>query len=126
VGTFRRSSNGGTFVCDPGLPARAVVTMVQFTLLDDVKTAEIRDCALLRSGLTVATASTAQQLASVPGTGVAAAPGIVRKSDSSIDFATVDNARYAYWLKCEITSDNNQQTGIFGADVIYTVSAVNG
>ena len=46
-------------------------------------------------------------------------------STSSISHATIDNADYAYWLQCQFT-DNIHWLGIYGADVIYAISAANG
>jgi hypothetical protein len=117
------------FLCDPKLPDRAVVTKVQFTLRDANFVGEVRYCALYRSGLTTDKANTLQVIATVPETGIADAPGIVRKSTSSIAHGVIDNASWAYWLQCDIyfTDHTSEQlVGIYGADVVYQISAANG
>ncbi len=114
------------FVCDPGLPHNAVVTKVQFTLRDDWTFAEVRNCALVRNGLTAATAEPLQVMGSVPTTGADAQPGTVRRTDTSIDFATVDNTKWGYWLQCEIDGDARDEVGIYGADVVYTITSASG
>jgi hypothetical protein len=122
----------GVFRCDPGLPTGAVVTKVQFTGLQFDPTATgtgegLGTCALVRSGLTTATARTAQTLASASfGTSV----GVVRVTTSSITNATIDNANWGYWLQCAFTWSwgwpDTAHTGLYGADVIYTITAAKG
>ena len=122
----RRTSGGSQyFVCDPQLPHRAVVTKVRFTLYDATPYGEVRDCALVRSHLSALRAHTVQTLASVPSTGIDA-PGAVRLVDTTIDFATVDNTKYAYWLQCYIYAAGAWYEGIYGADVTYTIDSQNG
>ncbi len=99
------------------------MTKVGFTLRDASIDYQVHGCGLVRSGLTIATATSFQQLATVPDTN--GAPGIVRLADTSIQFATIDNTRFGYWLECAIAGDN-PSVGIYGADVIYTISAANG
>jgi hypothetical protein len=124
---FRLTENGsGYFVCDPGLPHKAVVTRIRFTILDDTAYYEVRNCALVRGGLAPATAESVQVLASVPATGVAYynhQP--LRYSTTSISYATIDNANFAYWLQCELPT-NLVRLGIYGADVTYKITAGNG
>ena len=126
---FQSHYGDGFFLCDPKLPDRAVVTKVQFTLRDADFVGEVRYCALYRSGLTVANATTEGVVATVPTTGYDVAPGIVRKSTSSIAFPVVDNASWAYYLQCQIhitDPTGYQLIGIYGADVVYQISAANG
>jgi hypothetical protein len=112
-------------LCDPGLPNRAVVTTVQFTLRDSAS-GDIKFCGLLRSGLAPQSATSYQVLASVPATPLGDPdPGTVRKTDTSIDFATIDNARFGYWLQCRLGGDGGD-LGIYGASVTYQISAANG
>ena len=120
----RLDSNGsGVFRCDPGLPNKAVVTKVRFTLLDQAGTPYLVDsCALNRSGLTTTTATSFQALASVPGT---SSVGIERLTDSTIDFNTINNALFGYWIECRINGAA-PYVGIYGADVTYTISSANG
>ncbi len=122
-------------MCDPGLPNRALVTKVQFTVSDTSVNWDIRNCGLFRTGLTPSTAGTVQELALVSPTGLAATPGTVRKTDSSIKHAIVDNTSWAYELQCQIDylfnpdlppPSSSKTSGIFGADVIYSISSTNG
>ena len=103
------------------------MTEVDFTLLDTNAEPQnnfgVSGCALDRSGLTVATAATYEPLASVPAT--EGAPGVVHVVDDTIDFATVNNSRYGYWLECRVLG-YNPTTGIYGANVIYTITTTNG
>jgi hypothetical protein len=118
----------GFFICNPTLPTRAVVTKVQFSLWDKVATSAVSFCGMYRSGLSNATAAQSyQELASVPSTGGPQAPGFVRLTDTSIQNATIDNSNFSYWLQCNLdpTGDHGG-TGIYGADVIYTISNTNG
>lgn len=117
-------AGSGFFVCDPGLPNGAVVKRVQFTLLDADNGAAQR-CGLWRSSLAPSTATTYQPIAELPSSDTATAGGPMRLSSSSITNATVDNTHFAYWLQCQLT-DNSYHLGIYGADVIYAISSVNG
>lgn len=126
-GPLRYSAGlGGTrvFRCDPGLPNKAVVTKVQFTLRDFDPGGQVHGCGLVRSGLTTATATSFQGLATVPAT-TDEGSEIVRLTDSSIKFDAIDNAKFGYWLECVIAG-SNAYVGIYGADVIYTISSTNG
>lgn len=120
----------GFFLCDPGLPNKAVVTKVQFTVFDGVELGEVRYCALYRAGLTASNADDASQLmAEVGTTGMAAQPGVVRRSDTSIANATIDNASWGCWLQCQINfpqGSSSNGVGIYGANVTYQISAANG
>jgi hypothetical protein len=123
-----RFAGQGVFRCDPGLPHGARVTKVQFTIYDNAAEAGwgyIDQCQLLRSGLTVATAQTYQVLGEVPATGDLATPGVVRYTDTTIDYATIDNTKFGYWLACHLESAGND-VGIFGANVIYSITAAKG
>jgi hypothetical protein len=123
-----RSGMGGSgfFTCNPGLPTRAVVTKVQFSIWDGSGSSQMKYCGLYRSGLGGATAAeTVKELAAVPPTGIAQAPGFARLTDITIQYAVIDNSRWAYWLQCNI-EQAGQSLGLYGADVIYTISAVNG
>jgi hypothetical protein len=64
-------------------------------------------------------------MASVPATGINPYPGIVRLTDTTISKAYVDNTKWGYFLQCEPTY-NSGNVGIYGADVTYTISSVNG
>jgi hypothetical protein len=64
-------------------------------------------------------------MAAMPATGIATAPGLARLQDMTIGFATIDPTKYVYWLQCNL-GQAGQSLGIFGADVIYKISAANG
>jgi hypothetical protein len=125
-GTRRVPRTYGYFVCAVDLPHKAVVTRVRFTLYDTAPVgALIRNCGLVRSGLTSATSATAQVLAAVPST--TGAPGVIRLEDTTINYATVDNMNYVYYVHCEIDAyDYFNQLGIYGADITFKITAANG
>jgi hypothetical protein len=125
-------AGSGVFRCDPGLPTGAVVKQVQFTALMEqvtqTQSAGVSDCALRRAGLTVASATTVQDLATVQ---FGAASGVVRLTDNSITSATIDNASWGYWLECTFNDSwtwdlITPQTGLYGAKVTYTITAAKG
>jgi len=123
---YREGSAGsGFFVCNPALPHRAVVTKVQFSIWDGSGSSQVQFCGLYRSGLAEAGSEVVQELASMPATGIAEAPGFARLTDASIQNATVNNNGYAYWLQCALPQAG-QSLGLYGADVYYTITAANG
>jgi hypothetical protein len=113
-----------TFICPVELPDRAVVTKVQFTLFDSDASQEVSFCNLHRNSITVATAGNPDVMASVTATGAVAKPGLVRRTDTSIAFATIHNASFSYQLECALGLGIG--VGIYGATVSYTISAANG
>lgn len=124
-GTVREAESFTTLRCAVSLPHRATVTRVRFTLLDNSSSGTVGPCSLKRVGLAPTTATSEQTLASVPATdlnGFSTTP--VRLTDTSISFATVDNAKFAYWLQCPMNSSPLQ--GVIGADVAYTIDSANG
>ena len=125
TGYLRYNAGGGSgyFICDPGLPNGAVVTKVQFTVLDNDATGNMKDCSLMRAGLTTGLAGSAQHVGGPLAT--AGTPGKLRLGDTSITYARVDNAKYSYWLQCQMT-DSSIILGIYGASVTYTISATKG
>ena len=124
------AGGSGYFQCDPDLPNRATVTKVQFTVRDFHQDVEVRYCALYRSGLTVATApAPVDIMAEVPTTGMDAMPGDVRLTDTSILNPTINNTRYGYALQCQINFRGLSEggpSGIYGANVVYTIDSANG
>ncbi len=123
------AAGDGYFLCDPGLPHKAVVTRVRFTLMDDSDIMEIRYCALFRGSLATTYPSPApNEVAQVPTTGHFQKPGKVRLEDTSINFATIDNASYAYWLQCQMYGDprDYDEVGLYGAEVTFRITASNG
>jgi hypothetical protein len=119
------AGGSGFFICDPRLPDRAVVTKVQFSIWDGSGSSEVKFCGLYRSGLGASTFDTIEELASMPGTGIAQAPGFARLTDTTILNATVNDRSFAYELQCNLPQAG-QSLGLFGADVFFTISAVNG
>jgi hypothetical protein len=122
----------GVFRCDPGLPTGAVVKQVQFTAeekpgVNPPSGFGVGKCSLVRSGLTAATARTAEALGSVV---FGATNGTVRLTTTSISYATIDNANWGYWLECSFNSasswDATNLPGLYGADVIYAITAAKG
>jgi hypothetical protein len=123
---YRTGTDGsGFFVCNPGLPNRAVVTKVQFSIWDGSGSSEVKFCGLYRSGLVESSSETIQELAALDPTGIAQAPGFARLTDTSIQNATVNTNNYAYWLQCNL-AQAGQSLGLYGADVVYTITAENG
>jgi hypothetical protein len=123
---YREGTGGsGFFVCNPGLPHRAVVTKVQFSVWDGSGSSEVQFCGLYRSGLAESSSETVQELAAFPPTGIAQAPGFARLTDTSIQNATVNTNSFAYWLQCKL-GQFGQSLGLYGADVVYTITAANG
>ena len=130
---YRTDNNVGSgfFICDPNLPNKAVVTKVQFTLMNNsAEGADIRYCALVRSGLKAAKARAIDVMAQVPTLGPQAGPTVIRLTNSTIQFATIDTRDHAYWLQCKINGRTanlaHDNLGIYGADVTYAISATNG
>jgi hypothetical protein len=122
---YRSDTGGDGFMtCDPGLPNRALVTKVQFTVFDDDINASVRYCALVRVALGVTTAGNYVVMAEVPSTGNAETPGLVRPSATLIADPMVDHKRFGYFLQCQL--DGFAPVGLYGANVIYTISAVDG
>lgn len=129
--TYRIGDSGdGWFACDADLPHRAVVTKVRFTGQDLHASAELEFCGLVRMAL--GTTGDLQGMAfPIVRSGMDDRPGTIRRTDDSIEFATVDNGRFAYSLQCHISLEAGAGTAgsvvsIIGADVTYTISSANG
>jgi len=117
----------GWYGCHLDLPNRSVVTRVRFSLYDNSSTARIDYCSLWRSPLAASAAHQPQAMADVAFADYVETPGNVRPADTTIQNATIDNLNYVYRLQCEIADpDSQKHTGIYGADVTYTISAANG
>jgi hypothetical protein len=101
------------------------VTKVQFSIWEGSGSSEVKFCGLYRSGLAEAGSEVIQELAAVPPTGIAQAPGFARLTDTSIQNATINNNAFAYWLQCNLPQAG-QSLGLYGADVWYTITAANG
>jgi hypothetical protein len=106
------------FRCDPGLPTGARVKKVQFTI-DSFASYQ---CLYRRSGLTAAGAVIDETIGQISVTPTGGAP--TRLSTTTITNGTIDNATYGYWLECGLPA--NDQGRLYGADVIYSISAANG
>ena len=124
-GTLRSGANGSYFICGVDLPHKAVVTRVRFTLLDSGSFGWVTNCALVRVGLEPASATAFQVMALVPTTSDSGSQ-IKRLADTTIDFKTVDNTTFAYFLQCQIQQGAPNAAGIYGADVTYKITAANG
>ena len=113
------------FVCDPSLPHGTVVTRVRFTVADRSTAHSVRFCGLYRTDLRTSANGGAQELVSFTDTPLTGTPGVVRLTAATIQRATVDNTRYAYWLQCLLESPNlvaaGPQTGLRGANVVYRI-----
>jgi hypothetical protein len=123
------AAGDGFFLCDPGLPHKAVVTRVRFTLMDASDLVEARYCALYRMSLAPTYPSpTPNVMAQVDTTGHSEEPGKVRLQDTTINFATVDNSQYSYWLQCQLYGDPRDyaDVGLYGAEVTFRITAANG
>ena len=126
----------GVLRCDPGLPNGATVTKLQATAkllqLAPGLTGAVSYCALRRSALTVTGTQTSDMdLARVSFVGAPA--GLNRLTDTTITNAKIDNSQFGYWIECALGATNNWSVndpamvdGIYGADVVYRISASNG
>lgn len=130
---WRRTNAGdGWFFCDPGLPNKATVTKVGFTVDDQLTEAEVRFCALVRINLASGASATPVAMAVLASTGMEERPGVVRQTLGSISHAVIDESKYAYWLQCQINFDLTldgmaaEYAGIIGATVTYRISSTNG
>ena len=108
------------------LPTRAVVTKVQFMMVDGANRAGLRYCGLYRNSITSRAGVDAQELGAVPELGVAAEPGYRHVSDGTIKNATVDNAQFAYFFQCQMDGGGYGAIGLIGAGVVYQITAGNG
>jgi hypothetical protein len=116
---YRTDASGtGVFRCDPGLPTGAKVKKIQFTI-DSFATYQ---CLYRRSGLTAAGAETYETIGQVSVVSTGGVP--TRLSTTAITNGTINNASYGYWLECSLPA--NDQGRLYGADVIYSISAANG
>jgi hypothetical protein len=117
----------GWYGCHLDLPNRATITRVRFSVYDKSTTASVDYCSLWRSPLMATAAHQAQSMADVTETGYPQKPGNIRKTDSTIAHPVIDNLNYVYRLQCEIADgDAIKHTGIYGADVMYTIDLANG
>lgn len=125
AGTMREAAGVDSLRCNPGLPHRAVVTRVRFSIHDGSISGVVGPCALKRMGLAIATVNTVQTMASVPATDLYAYSETPKRlTDTSISFATVDPTNYAYWLECQV--NGSPLIGVYGADVTFTITGANG
>ena len=117
----------GWYGCHLDLPQKATVIRVRFSLYDKSATAQVDYCAMWRSPLAIGAVHAPEAVAEVTETGYAPKPGNVRKVDADIDHPVIDNLNYVYRLQCEIADGNStKHTGIYGADVTYTIDPAYG
>jgi hypothetical protein len=128
VQTLSASSSAFPFVCEVNLPNKALVTKVQFTAIaKSLTSATLDQCGLFRSGLATTAAETTEPLGVLAT--ISSNAGLVRRTTTTIAHATIDSTNYAYWLQCVIGPSTNRShdiVGIYGADVMYSISAANG
>ena len=117
---FRTGGTSGMFRCSVELPHGATVTAARFSVKDSDAVEDLL-CELWRTNMVVSIGDEAN-LASVSTTGT---PGKVQISDTSVTNAVIDNANYSYFAFCEVPSSTNA-AGIYGANIEYTVSGLNG
>jgi hypothetical protein len=104
------------------LPQGAVIRSAVVTARDNSNIDEV-DCVLFRTSVAPAIGTEAL-VADFPLTGETQQPGDVRLSASSIGLATVDNRDFVYDVECVTGSSNT--TGIWGANIEYTVPVASG
>lgn len=116
------------FYCAATLPSAAVVTQVQFTVRDDATNHQFQYCGLIRVSLVASDHAAFLTMAQVTTPNIADAPGFVRASSTSISGATINNAKYSYYLQCKFNFNGNivDTLSLIGADVIYKISPANG
>ena len=122
----RLNGGKGFFVCPQGLPTRAVVTKVQFSIWDGNGLYELKYCGLYRSGLDTAANAETVRLASMGPTGISQARASPSDPGASIQNATVDATNHVYGFECDLSGDGGESLGIYGTTVTYTISAANG
>jgi hypothetical protein len=129
---FRAAPDNPTeFVCNPRLPNGATVTRVDFTFRDNSSSGSVTKCGLYRSSLLASSAGFTQAVGVVAGTTDAGTPGTVRRSTTTINNGQVQNANFAYLMRCQVDPaalpiSGLPTIGIFGADVGFTITASMG
>lgn len=113
------------FSCTLALPQGAVMRKIQVTLADRTGTGAAKGCGVFRSDLRSTASGAPETMAGPLSTGVADILGAVRLSDATIQRATIDNTRYAYWIACRLdatgtTDGGDPQVGLRGASVRFT------
>lgn len=103
------------FRCGVTLPHGVAVTSVAFTVQDSSTGASV-ECALYRTGLIAGIGTTSQLASDLVTTGT---PGATVLDTDEIDFAFIDNARYAYYAGCTVIEDG-WDTGIYGLTISYS------
>lgn len=124
-GIMRKAN--GEVRCNAALPNGANVTKVSFTVYDNTVSGQLSGCALVRTNLVPATTNpnSYDNMTDYMLTDVVPAPGLIRLTDTSISFPTINNARFGYYLQCSITELSNA-LGLYGATVTYTISSTLG
>jgi len=116
---YRLSGDTGRFRCSVELPHGATVTAARFSV-EDADATDVA-CRLVRTNM-AASIGTEANMASASTTGT---PGAVRIEDTSINSALVDNAQYSYFAQCDVPGTNTD-SGIYGVNIEYAVSGLNG
>ena len=116
---YRISGDTGTFRCSVEIPHGATITAVRFSVVDSDPTDVT--CRLDRTNM-AASIGDEVHMASAATTGT---PGAVRIEDLTINSPVVDNAQYSYFAQCSVEG-TTIAAGIYGANIEYTVSGLNG
>jgi hypothetical protein len=114
-------ATGGSaiFRCSVDIPDGAVVTEVDFSVVDNDATNDA-DCELWSTAM----ASGVGDETFMAGASTSGTPGNTQIGTTDITSATVDNAENAYFVQCFIDG-TDASLGLYGANITYTVSAAN-
>jgi hypothetical protein len=117
---YRTGGDSALFACSVEVPDGSTITAARFSIKDSDAVEDLL-CELWRTSM-VTSVGTEASMASVSTSG---SPGKVQISDTTVANAVVDNANYSYFAFCEVPSSTDA-AGIYGANIEYTVSGLNG
>ncbi len=103
------------FRCSVDIPDGATVTEVSFAVKDTHPSQDVQ-CSMWRRDLTAFGESPPMAYEVI----TSGTPGDVRISDTTIQQAVIDNAKFSYFVQCWVGNDS--ETGLYGAVVTYTVT----
>jgi len=122
---YRAGAGGnGIFRCNPALPNGAIVTKVQFTVWNQNLGGSFVSCGMTRSSLLYTTSSSDWQTMTGQITMSPAITDAVRAGSSTISYGTINDQDHAYSVYCELPTISDM--GIYGADVLYKITAAKG
>ena len=119
----------GFFICNPTLPTRAVVTKVQFSVLDNVSIGAVSLCAHVpvRDWALPTPLSRIRNSPHSPPPAWPRRPVLCALRTPPLRTRPSITSNFSYWLQCNLDPGGDHGgTGIYGADVIYTISNTNG